>query len=141
MNANPRDLRAALVIAATVAACIATGAQAEYRQQTSPEEAVRARNICANVMRIPQGFVPFDACVESLFQTLRGKSPSFAVPAGTSVEVARPQETSYSQSNPEERRRKEEYSCAQLGILPGSAGFGQCVTGLDAALRSMEHSD
>src|SRR5689334_13057879 len=120
MNANPTDLRAALAIAATVAGCIATGAQAEYRQQTLPEETARARNICANVMRIPQGFVPFDACVESLSQTLKENRSSFAVSGETFAKLARPPETNYSQSNPEERRRKEEYSCAQLGILPGS---------------------
>lgn len=41
---------------------------------------------------------------------------------------------SYSSSNAEERRRKEEYSCAQLGLSPGRASFGQCVAQLDVAL-------
>ncbi len=30
--------------------------------------------------------------------------------------------------------RREQYSCAQLGLTPGGAAFGQCVASLDAAL-------
>lgn len=30
--------------------------------------------------------------------------------------------------------RREQYSCAQLGLVPGSSGFGQCVASLDADL-------
>ena len=48
---------------------------------------------------------------------------------------------SYSESNPEERRRKEEYSCARLGLSPGSSSFGVCVAQLDSALRSVEYSN
>ncbi len=44
---------------------------------------------------------------------------------------------SYLSSNAEERRRKEEYACAQLGLAPGRASFGQCVAQLDAALWSV----
>jgi hypothetical protein len=34
----------------------------------------------------------------------------------------------------ETKRRREEYSCAQLGLDPKSAAFGQCVADLDASL-------
>lgn len=30
--------------------------------------------------------------------------------------------------------RREQYSCAQLGLVPGSSSFGQCVASLDADL-------
>jgi hypothetical protein len=30
--------------------------------------------------------------------------------------------------------RRERYSCAQLGLTPGTGAFGQCVASLDAAL-------
>lgn len=30
--------------------------------------------------------------------------------------------------------RREQYSCAQLGLTPGTGAFGQCVASLDAAL-------
>jgi hypothetical protein len=30
--------------------------------------------------------------------------------------------------------RREQYSCAQLGLTPGTGSFGQCVASLDAAL-------
>lgn len=32
------------------------------------------------------------------------------------------------------RWRREQYSCAQIGLTPGTGGFGQCVAGLEAAL-------
>jgi hypothetical protein len=31
--------------------------------------------------------------------------------------------------------RREQYSCAQLGLTPGTGAFEQCVVGLDAVLR------
>jgi hypothetical protein len=33
--------------------------------------------------------------------------------------------------------RREQYSCAQLGLTPGTGAFGQCVASLDAALMPM----
>jgi hypothetical protein len=33
-----------------------------------------------------------------------------------------------------EHWRREQYSCAQLGLTPGTGAFGQCVVSLDAAL-------
>ncbi len=31
--------------------------------------------------------------------------------------------------------RREQYSCAQLGLTPGTGAFGQCVVSLDAVLQ------
>jgi hypothetical protein len=130
--------KAALMFAGALGASLATSAQGEYRP--TPSEGVAfVRNICIDVMRIRPGFVPFDACVESLSETLKQKSTGLMVREGISASY--PEPTSYSQSNAEERRRKEEYSCAQLGIAPGTAGFGRCVAELDSALRSTEHSE
>lgn len=115
-------------------------ARAEHRQSASPQEIALARSTCSDVMRIRPGFVPFDACVESLAQTLDANAGRMAPRAtATSNAMARPAETSYSESNPTERRRKEEYACAQLGIEAGS--FSQCIADLDSALRSMEYSN
>ena len=33
--------------------------------------------------------------------------------------------------------RREQYSCAQLGLTPGTGAFGQCVASLDAALMPL----
>jgi hypothetical protein len=30
--------------------------------------------------------------------------------------------------------RREQYSCAQLGLTPGTGAFGQCVASLEGAL-------
>ena len=37
------------------------------------------------------------------------------------------------------KRRREEYSCAQLGLEPDTGAFGQCVAGLDASLFNADH--
>lgn len=127
----------ALTVAMAWGAC----AQTVYSLRPSPEQIALARDTCVNVMRIRQGFLPFHACVESLSQTLSRSNRAILRESATSRAMGRPEETSYSESNPEERRRKEEYSCFQLGMLPGSSGFSQCVTELDSALRSVEHTD
>jgi hypothetical protein len=41
---------------------------------------------------------------------------------------------SYYNVTPATHWRREQYSCAQLGYVPGSAGFTQCVAHLDADL-------
>lgn len=143
MGANRAVSKSASIFAGMLAACIATGAVAEYRPRASSGEIALVRNICIEVMRIRPGFVPFDACVESLSETLKQKGSSLMVSKGTeaSYAIGVPEQTSYSQSNPEERHRKEEYACARMGLVPGASGFGQCVAQLDSALRSTEHSD
>jgi hypothetical protein len=40
----------------------------------------------------------------------------------------------YFDVNNSEHWRREQYSCAQLGLTPGTGAFGQCVASLDAAL-------
>jgi len=37
------------------------------------------------------------------------------------------------------KRRREEYSCAQLGLDPDTGAFGQCVAGLDASLFNADN--
>ena len=144
MNINWRVRPSALALAAILAAATTvTCAQAEYGRRPSLEQIALARDICVNVMCIRQGFVPFDACVESLSQTLEKKNTNVMVSQETDATYAinQPQQTSYSESRPAERRRKEEYACARLGIAPEAVGFGQCVAELDSALRSMEQSE
>ena len=66
--------------------------------------------------------------------------PSHAVAA-----AAQPASLSYNAAAPENAKgyfdvsnsvhwRREQYSCAQLGLMPGTGSFGQCVASLDAAL-------
>jgi len=125
--------------AGVLTACMVGGTAAA--QINASEQAALVRETCLNVMRIQQGFVPFDACVKSLAKTLRNSSPMVEKGTSASYAIGQPAETSYSESTAAERRRKEEYSCAQLGLLPGSPGFGQCVAELDGSLRSVEQSE
>jgi len=86
-----------------------------------------------------QGTPELAACVlsrKSDHSATWNRNPSGMVSKGTFANYSG--QSSYFESNAEERRRKEEFSCAQLGMLPGSAGFGQCVAQLDA---SLQHTD
>lgn len=182
---NPRTVLALAGALSVWMAAEAAGARAEFGLRPSAEQTALARDTCANVMRIGQGVIPFDACVESLAETLstpargeilaKGREDCLAaghregttelatcildrkairtaewnqIRSGTTAEHIvvsyaknQPRRVSYFESTPMERRRKEEYSCAQLGIIPGSARFGSCVAQLDMALRSVEQSD
>lgn len=143
-----------------------------------PEQASRARETCAGVVRVNQGTVQFEACVESLSRTLsdgnkiqlltksyddcmaahhKDGTPEFAACvldrknalsqpggaiAGSDFTLPAKNEAAqrtFSSSNADERRRKEEYACAQLGLSPGRASFAQCVTQLDVALWSVNN--
>lgn len=46
---------------------------------------------------------------------------------------------SYFRMTAGERRRQEQYSCADLGINPGSGGFVSCVDNLDMTLFGIDH--
>ena len=187
MNTNGRitNPRTVLVLASALSvwmAAGAAGARAEFGLRPSAEQTALAHDTCANVMRIGQGVVPFDACVDSLTETLGNRTQSEmlarssrdCIAAGhgqeteelaicmldrkaahtaqwnkTQADTApervtvnymrnRPGQVGYSLSTPQERRRREEYSCARLGMIPGSARFGQCVAELDISLRSAE---
>lgn len=169
------------LVAAAIAIGVITGAanaETYDNDPLSPEQASLARETCAGVMRISQGTVQFDACIESLSRTLsdgnqiqlltksyddcmatdhKDGTPEFATcvldhknalpqPGGAVIgsNSAPPSKNeavqrTYSNSNAEERRRKEEYACAQLGLPPGRASFGQCVTQLDIALWSVNN--
>lgn len=87
------------------------------------------------------GTPEFPACVLDRKTRLTGSSqPEGGV--GSESNLPSKQQTSklsYSSSNFEERRLKEEYVRAQLGLSPGRASFGQCVTQLDVALWSVNN--
>jgi hypothetical protein len=46
---------------------------------------------------------------------------------------------SYYTVTPEERYRREQYTCAQLSFEPGTASFDGCVANLDATLFAIAH--
>lgn len=46
---------------------------------------------------------------------------------------------SYFHTTFDERHRREQYSCASLGINPGSSGFVSCVNDLDMTLFGIDH--
>jgi hypothetical protein len=151
----------------------ATGAHAGPSDPVglSPDQTTLVKQICSDTMRIRQGYVQYEACVESLSATVANReevkqlvraydacksaahkegTPQYAQcvlnEKGTSVSDQRmgdrtpdrqaniESNRSFTESTSEERRALEERACAKLGLVPGQAAFGNCVSHLDMNL-------
>jgi len=139
---------------ATVAACLVLlfGAAALVPSLTaradepgpSPAQIALARATCTEVMRIKEGFVPFQACVESLSHSLTIGTQGQPMAQTTSLAKYSSEpgvEKTFFRSTNHERRIKEEYSCARLGFAPETAGFSFCVGQLGIALQNAASLD
>ncbi len=60
-------------------------------------------------------------------------APLAAEPVAFSAEVTEAGKSYYSVTN-DVKFQRERYSCAQLGLMPGGALFGECVASLEGAL-------
>lgn len=87
---------------------------------------------------MPAGTPALSTCMLDSERTLPVQAGTVAA---TSDALALPQDkdalkagSSYFSVTHEVQWRREQYSCAQLGLLPGSAAFVHCVASLDADL-------
>jgi hypothetical protein len=81
---------------------------------------------------LANGSPAFAACV--LDRQDKGMAAAMT-PASLSYDVHGTESAgSYFDVPPSARWRREQYSCGQLGLMPGGAAFGQCVASLDADL-------
>ena len=98
------------------------------------EDTARGWTDCRNA-RLAPGSADFAACVLQ-HQT----SPSVSAdPTPTAARLVYPRDQlqsdkSYYRVTNAMHWKREQYSCAQLGLEPGSGGFAHCVASLDAAL-------
>jgi hypothetical protein len=56
-------------------------------------------------------------------------------------EASEVRQASFVGSRFDERRRREETACAQLGLVPGRTTFGQCVADLDVSLWGAQNTN
>jgi hypothetical protein len=101
------------------------------------ERLARSYDACTSATR-KEGTPEFALCVLDQKKGSNVPDISFS-PPGAEDQIANAQETSrsFSESNAEERRRLEENGCARLGLVPGHAAFGLCVTQLDVNMWSV----
>jgi hypothetical protein len=152
-------------------------AEGDQPMRLSAEQTKQVHATCVNIMRVRTGTVQYDACMESLSQTVIDRMeaefltrnynecmraghkdgtadfascvldrkmhrslPSHATgsdgssPADVGREALEIRHANFVSSRFDERRRREERSCAQLGLAPGGNAFSQCVTDLDVNL-------
>lgn len=80
---------------------------------------------------LADGSVPFSTCMLESHATASTTQP---VPvAYTGAPGTEPGKSFYS-IPPRAQFQRERYACAQLGLLPGSGAFGQCVANLQIAM-------
>jgi hypothetical protein len=86
---------------------------------------------------LSEGSAAFSACMldrQSRPRTASAQSASLAYDVSTGQNAK-----GYFDVNNTVHWRREQYSCAQLGLTPGTGAFGQCVTSLDAAMLPSEN--
>ena len=99
--------------------------RAEGARLASSFSACRSRGLS-------EGTAAFSTCM--LDNPGEGRTAA-AAPLKLAHDTAAPESAkSYFNVNNSSRWRREQYSCAQIGLTPGSAAFGQCVASLDASL-------
>ena len=93
---------------------------------------------------LPRGSAQFATCVldeqrRGAARTMQGgppaSSPVLTYNPANDIEARQ----GYYDASFDTKRRREEYSCAQLGLDPNTAAFGQCVADLDASLFNADN--
>jgi hypothetical protein len=81
---------------------------------------------------LPEGSPALSTCV--LDSQANGRmAPLAAQPVAFSTEATQAGKSYYDVTN-DVKFQRERYSCAQLGLMPGSGLFGECVASLEGAL-------
>ena len=82
---------------------------------------------------LAEGTAAFSTCMLDSKATVSSPQPlTLAYAAAPGTEPGK----SFYHMTPTEVWNHERYSCAQLGLVPGSAAFGECVANLVGALQS-----
>ena len=82
---------------------------------------------------IAEGTAPFSTC---MLDSKAMVSPLQPVATGYSDTPSIEPGKSFYHASPRVVFQRERYSCAQLGLLPGSGAFGECVASLQGAMMS-----
>ncbi len=77
--------------------------------------------------------------VARISQTNEAAGAPPSAPTSLAYDAQKDNSQAYYDSSFDTKRRREQYSCAQLGIDPVSSAFGQCVADLDADLFNADH--
>jgi hypothetical protein len=82
--------------------------------------------------KLAEGTAAFSTC---MLDHQSGSRPATMQPVSLAYDTSAPENAKgYFDVTNSVHWRREQYSCAQLGLTPGTGAFGQCVASLDAAL-------
>jgi hypothetical protein len=100
--------------------------------KTEGQDMVAAYRDCRQ-RGLAEGTAAFSTCMlDSPARTSRPQSMAVADTTTPGVVAGH----SFYHMPPRERFQHERYSCAQLGLLPGTGTFGECVTSLEGAMTA-----
>jgi hypothetical protein len=93
-------------------------------------------------MGLKQGEAQYSGCVASLTDTVAATENSRAKIA--LVDAVQPVAAdglakNYFEADATQRNREVRYSCAKVGMVPGSVAFGSCVSNLIVTLFDIDH--
>jgi hypothetical protein len=131
---------AAAIATGLAAASIAGGAAAgPLDPGASPaDRAAAVGDICQSVMRLWPMSADYHACVASLSRSLREAAHVGPMAIGFAGDEPAPSK-SYAYASRRDTFRREQLSCARLGLDPGSGAFPSCVASLDSSLFSADN--
>lgn len=99
--------------------------------EKSGQDMIAAYKVCRQ-RGLKEGSATFSTCM--LDSGASAPAPQPITIAYTPSPATRPGKSFYSVP-PHVQFLREQYSCAQLGLVPGSGPFGECVAGLQGALQ------
>jgi hypothetical protein len=122
-------LLAAATLMSLVFACASFAQARDY--SLSPDQRSLVDQTCMQVMGLKRGETQFAGCRAGLSQALAARSGIQPVVGGASGDIEAGK--SFFAVSPIVRWNREHYSCARLGLAPGSTLSGQCVDSLEDA--------
>ena len=119
---------------AGVAACATTGP--DRSGSAAAVERARVGQICATVIRLSPGEAQYEGCVSSLAASARSLDPGRAAPPPSAEGPGASR--SYFFASSDEVLRREQLSCARLGLDPANGAYTYCVANLAATLATID---
>ncbi len=127
-----RAIAAFCALACTSVAACATAGPADPSTTASSQ----VGRLCASVIRLSPGEAQYEGCVASLSASQRTFAPMQAAPSASAEAPGRGR--SYFYASSDEVFRREQQSCARLGLDPAGGAFSSCVADLAATLAAID---
>ena len=135
---TPTPIRRTTIMTAICAlACAGVAACATTRPDRAADPiTARAGQLCASVIRLSPGEAQYEGCVSSLSASAHGLDQASVLPGPTDEPGG---SRSYFYASSDDVFRREQLSCARLGLDPADGAYASCVADLEATLAAIDN--